>query len=383
MPDIAKINNHPYHYWHLEVSSKCSLKCPRCPRTEHPDKFVVTELTLDFVKNMFTDKILSNTKRVLFCGGEGDPIYAKDFLDIIQFFKNYSKDIQIIITTNGSYKTTKWWENLASMLTDVDSVIFSIDGWDNNSNNKYRVNSDYNSIINGIKTLRANNDLVRISWSTIIFKFNQDKIDDIISIANNAGASVFQLVKSSLFGSKIEKYIDKELGYDPLEPVDISDHSFHDRSYIKLDSYSNTKKRTQSDKEHIDKVKSLNNQYLDYFEADVLPGCLLGERALYVNAQGILFPCSWISHPFIKRSSPSRKKSVLWKDHLFESRKEDFNLHNYSVEEVLNSKSWNKIQEGFSCSNKLFVECEQKCTSASTAARLKSILNIKDISIDK
>lgn len=378
MTDIAKINNQPYHYWHLEVSSKCSLKCPRCPRTEHPDKFVVTELTLDFVKNMFTDKILSNTKRVLFCGGEGDPIYAKDFLDIVQFFKNYSKDIQIIITTNGSYKTTKWWEDLASMLTDVDSVIFSIDGWDNNSNNKYRVNSDYNSILNGIKTLRANNNLVRILWSTIIFNFNQDKIDDIISIANDTGASVFQLVKSSLFGSKIEKYIDKELGYDPLEPIDISDHYFHDRSYIKLDSYSNTKKRTQLDKEHIDKVKILNNQYLDYFEADVLPGCLLGERALYVNAQGILFPCSWVSHPFIKRSSPSRKKSVLWKEHLFEKQKDNFNLHKHSVEEILNSESWNKIQEGFSCNKKLFVECEQKCTSASTVSRLKSILNIKN-----
>ena len=25
------------YHWHIEPSSKCSLKCPRCPRQEHPD----------------------------------------------------------------------------------------------------------------------------------------------------------------------------------------------------------------------------------------------------------------------------------------------------------------------------------------------------------
>ena len=25
------------YHWHIEPSSKCSLRCPRCPRQEHPD----------------------------------------------------------------------------------------------------------------------------------------------------------------------------------------------------------------------------------------------------------------------------------------------------------------------------------------------------------
>ena len=37
-------------HWHIEVSSKCTLKCPRCPRQEVPDTLVSTELKLDFFK---------------------------------------------------------------------------------------------------------------------------------------------------------------------------------------------------------------------------------------------------------------------------------------------------------------------------------------------
>ena len=27
----------PLYHWHLEPSSVCTLKCPRCPRTEFPN----------------------------------------------------------------------------------------------------------------------------------------------------------------------------------------------------------------------------------------------------------------------------------------------------------------------------------------------------------
>jgi indole-3-glycerol phosphate synthase len=67
-------------------------------------------------------------------------------------------------------------------------VTFSIDGWDNESNNKYRVNSEFDSIINGIKVLRTNSPCY-IKWSTIYFKFNQLQIDKIIQLAKELGMS--------------------------------------------------------------------------------------------------------------------------------------------------------------------------------------------------
>ena len=60
-----------------------------------------------------------------------------------------------MIVTNGSHKKLSWWIELGKILDQHDSVHFSIDGYDNVSNNQYRVNSDYNSIIAGLQTLRT------------------------------------------------------------------------------------------------------------------------------------------------------------------------------------------------------------------------------------
>ena len=48
-------------HFHIEISSKCTLRCPRCARQEVPDSLVNTELDLEFFKTNFTPEvILSN-----------------------------------------------------------------------------------------------------------------------------------------------------------------------------------------------------------------------------------------------------------------------------------------------------------------------------------
>ena len=92
-------------HWHIEISSKCTLKCPRCPRQEVPDTLVSTELKLDFFKQNFPAFfILEHVEKLTFCGDDGDPIYAHDFLEVIQYFKSIKPSIAIVIVTNGSYK---------------------------------------------------------------------------------------------------------------------------------------------------------------------------------------------------------------------------------------------------------------------------------------
>ena len=53
-------------HWHIEISSKCTLKCPRCPRQEVPDTLVSTELKLDFFKQNFPKEfILKNVEKLI------------------------------------------------------------------------------------------------------------------------------------------------------------------------------------------------------------------------------------------------------------------------------------------------------------------------------
>ena len=84
-------------HWHIEISSKCTLKCPRCARQEVPDGLVNTELDLEFFQRNFTPEfVIKNVEKITFCGDDGDPIYAHDLIEVIKYLKSI-KDIEIVI----------------------------------------------------------------------------------------------------------------------------------------------------------------------------------------------------------------------------------------------------------------------------------------------
>ena len=209
---MQNLFNWPLWHWHFEVSSICTLKCPRCPRTEIPESLVQTQLRLDFFEKNFT--FADQIKKITFCGDDGDPIYARDFLSIVNFFKQQNPSVNINIITNGSYKTPDWWKNLGNVLNENDQVHFSLDGWDQQSNEQYRVNCDWDSIMSGIHSLRENTTAF-LQWDAIVFKFNQHQIDNMKSMAkeqqsfrqnelNQWAQSFFQSIE---FGSSV---IEKE-----------------------------------------------------------------------------------------------------------------------------------------------------------------------------
>ena len=89
---------------HIELSSKCTLKCPRCPRTElHPNS-LNREISATEFQRAFTTDLLKEIQEIMFCGDIGDPIYAQDFLPIVKYIKQTSPSLSLVIVTNGSYK---------------------------------------------------------------------------------------------------------------------------------------------------------------------------------------------------------------------------------------------------------------------------------------
>ena len=255
----------------VEVSSKCTLKCPRCPRTEFRLPYLNQEINLETFKKCFTPEILSYIKHLIFCGHTGDPIYASDFLEIISYVKNNSKT-SIRITTNGSYKKESWWINLSQLLDHNDVITFSIDGWDNESNNQYRINSDWTSIIEAIRTVKKYSKCI-LKWSTIYFSFNQNNIDNIIDIAKSLGCDVFTLVRSSKFDGRYSIN-----GSDPLKPLQ------------KLVSTTNNYQRDKI-------VFGRDDSFTMELEANKHPWakCLNHNREINVTVEGLVFPCGWFN----------------------------------------------------------------------------------------
>ena len=303
-------------HWHIEISSKCTLRCPRCPRVESPDTLVNTELNLEFFKKNFTpDFIKKNVERITFCGDDGDPIYAHDLVDVIKYFKSI-KPVSFTIITNGSHKKQQFWFELAQTLTDIDSVHFSIDGYDNDSNNLYRVNSNFESIMLGAKILRRFSNCYMF-WSTIYFKFNQDKIDTITELAKTMGFDYLQLTKSTKFRKFDINYPED----DTLQPDEeyLSSDSVYQRNIISLKNRQYVNYWEHTNQSHFEKTKVIKDK--------VFPLCHVGTKGTYISSQGYFYPCCWVANRFSYNDS--------WKD-------KRYNLHEKPLSEVVNLDIWNE-----------------------------------------
>jgi len=318
-------------HFHIEISSKCTLRCPRCARAEVPDSLINTELDLDFFKRNFTeDFIRNNLEKITFCGDDGDPIYAHDLIPVIDYIKRI-KPVEIVIITNGSHKKAEWWRSLGSVLTSQDTVHFSIDGWDNASNNLYRVNSAFDSIINGVVNLRSTSQC-RVVWAAIAFKFNEDHITRMVNMAQSWGFDAFQLTKSTKFGSIYPSYGVN----DPLEPsvkYVSSSHRF-EREVLQLSHRGLNSAVSPTNVALYKSVEEANG---------VKPLCEIGNKGLYIDARGRLFPCCWVANRYSHNNE--------WQD-----LAERFNLNTRTLSEVINDNFWSTEFKTFK-----WQECQSKC----------------------
>jgi MoaA/NifB/PqqE/SkfB family radical SAM enzyme len=321
-------------HFHIEISSKCTLRCPRCARQEVPDSLVNTELDLDFFKRNFTPEfVLENVEKITFCGDDGDPIYAHDLIPVIQYIKSI-KPVEIVIVTNGSHKKPKWWIELGHVLTEKDTVHFSVDGYDNASNNLYRVNSDFDSIIAGIRALQKSS-ACRLVWAAIAFKFNELYINSMENLARQLDMDAFQLTLSTKFGKIYPTYGTD----DPLEPSEryiSSSHRF-ERDVILLSSRG---LNSQTNTKNIQLYKSATEVN------SVKPLCEIGNKGLYIDAQGRLFPCCWVANRY---SHNSEWKAIATK----------FNLNRRTLADAVTDDFWSTTFKTFG-----WQECQTKCIAS-------------------
>ena len=216
----------------------------------------------------------------------------------------------------------------------MDTVHFSIDGYDNDSNNLYRVNSDFNSIITGVVNLRSVSQC-RLVWAAIAFKFNEDYISRMTTMAESWGFDAFQLTKSTKFGSIYPSYgLD-----DPLEPsvkYRSSSHRF-ERDVIVLSSRGLNSTVSPTNIRLYNSVEEINN---------VKPLCSIGNKGLYIDARGRLFPCCWVAN----RYAHNRE----WQE-----RAEQFSLNRRLLQDVIADSFWQDEFKTFR-----WQECQTKCSSS-------------------
>ena len=237
---------------HIELTNKCSLKCPRCARTTFIEKFGSKKWNnIDINKDdlmSFLDIDLTGIE-INLCGNYGDPIYHPNMIDIVRSLK--LRKANILIITNGSYKTHEWWKLLSSELTTNDEVTFSIDGLPDNFT-EYRINANWLSIETAIKTMAASK--AKVIWKYIPFSFNENNIDQARDIAFNLGVDEFNVTPS-------DRWIEND--------------------WLKPNNYAGP----DQDKK-IEWVAGSRT-------IEIKPKCLQN-KTHYISAEGYYMPCCWV-----------------------------------------------------------------------------------------
>ena len=194
-------------YLHIETTNRCTLKCPACPRTvwhnliKRPVE--KADLNLNHLKSFLDCESMKTIKGLLLCGDYGDTIYYPQLFDMIKMFR----DKAFYIHTNGSRKSKEWWEELNSLLTKDDLIVFAIDGL-GEENLKYRVNADWDSIMSEY----ANKDSMEIAPRCL----------EASVVTSDGYFMPCDWIRNPLTFFRSELYLDKEKWTDRLKISDVT-----------------------------------------------------------------------------------------------------------------------------------------------------------------
>lgn len=190
---------------HLELTTRCNAACPMCPRHINNGgalnpKLELDEISLEQFKTWFPPDFIKQLRRVYACGNYGDPIAAKDTLEIFKYIREHNDTVCLVLHTNGSARSTKWWEELATVMNGgpnrrrEDYVVFSVDGLED-TNHLYRRNTNFSKIYENMKAYTSAGGLAR--WDYIVFEHNQHQVEEAKKIAQDLGFTFFNIKKTT------------------------------------------------------------------------------------------------------------------------------------------------------------------------------------------
>jgi MoaA/NifB/PqqE/SkfB family radical SAM enzyme len=295
------------------------------------------QLNLDFFQRQIGADRVRQIRKITLCGNDGDPIYCRELIEICQWFKTVNPELHLVIVTNGSYRPVSWWQQLGQVLDEHDEIHWSIDGWDQASNEQYRVRSDWDSIMSGISAFAQTNQSTYRVWAAIAFRFNQDRLDHMRDLAGDVGMDLFQITKSTKFGSHYPETYGHQ---DPLCPDRSDLISSGQRFERVLTGLTHRPRPSQILKDVFwARAQDLDRQKK---HAGI---CLIGNKGVFLNSRGEFYPCCWTANRY-----PHNEQ---W--HTL--AKERFNLWHRTFESILQDDFWTSPFLQFDSQ-----ECRTKCT---------------------
>ena len=200
----------------LDISYKCALECPKCRRQQSMKRLGNKghNITIKDFK-----KIISYFDSLNFCGSISDPVMHPRFLEFLSMTKNH----HVKVSTAVSQKPMDWYET-AFQNNPNASWHFGLDGLPEESH-KYRINQKGEKLFEVMKLAVLMG--IDTYWQYIVFKYNQDHIEQARQLAKSYG-----IIFKEQYSSRWDKN-------DPYKP----DNPEH---YIEVDYNEEVKRKFQA-----------------------------------------------------------------------------------------------------------------------------------------
>ena len=337
---------------HLENTQNCQASCPMCDRNQnggdinpHID---LSELTLEDCKRIFEPDFIKQLKTMYMCGNLGDPIVARDTLDIFKYFREHNKDMWLSMNTNAGARDEAWWSELAQVFGRMGTVIFSVDGL-RDTNHLYRQGVVWDNVERAMKSFIAAGGRAR--WDFLIFEHNQHQVEEAEEISKLMGFERFQAKKTGRFvtakSQKKESHQAVNRKGEKTTELKKPDKKYQNKALSKQDML-------------IQKYGSMDTYY------DVVPvNCKVkDEGSLFITAEGLAMPCCWTAGRMYKWWHKNPMVEQVWDFIERSGGKNAISAKKHGLKAVFDTGLFDEIEDSWnqpSCGNGKLKVCSMKC----------------------
>jgi len=256
------------------------------------------ELSLEDCKRIFKPEFIKQLKTMYMCGNLGDPIVAKDTLEVFKYFREHNPDMWLSMNTNAGAKDEAWWKELAQVFGRMGTVIFSVDGL-SDTNHIYRQGVKWDNVYRNMKAFISAGGRAR--WDYIIFQHNEHQVDEAEELAQTMGFERFQKKKSGRFivstGDKLK-----------------DSHQAQNRKKEKTAVIAQPKKQDNQNLALL-KTKEIEKTYgsmKEYYNQCGIKCKVKAEGNIFITAEGLLMPCCWTAGRMYKWWHPDFRVEQIW-----------------------------------------------------------------------
>ena len=333
---------------HLEVTQNCQAACPMCDRNMNGEginpHINLDELSLEDCKKIFSPAFISQLKTMYMCGNLGDPIVAKDTLEIFRYFRKHNEKMWLSMNTNGGAKDANWWKELAVVLGRMGAVIFSVDGLED-TNHIYRQGVVWKNVERNMRAFI--NAGGRARWDFLIFEHNQHQVEEAENLAKQWGCEKFIKKKTGRFvdakTNKKESHQAKNKKGKETAKLKKPDVKYQNKALTKQETI-------------LKKYGSMDN----YYDAAPINCKVAKEKSLFITAEGLALPCCWTAGRMYKWWHEDPYVEQIWD---FIPDKKKLNAK-HGLKKVFDTGIFENIKNSWeepSCSEGKLKVCSMKC----------------------